>query len=317
MRFFLKAVVIAVCIASGAGAVAAGEVLNELIATVNNYPITALDLDIAVQEFKQSRAPRDHRNLESQVLDQLINKAIIDIVLEEEAVFISDKRVNSWVEEEQKRMNLTPEQYEKLLQKEKHMTVDEFKEEIREQMKRQNVMQLRVDTPNPTRQQIESWYRKNKQQIGKKYHIRMIQIKFTPGDTKDELRVNKMMKEAYAMAVNDFEGAAQKYSEHSSAARGGLLSWYRLDELIAMYPQVMVEKVYTTREGQVSDIFVAEGAYYIVKIDDTAAIKLEEVEDLIRQRIAAENQQAAFGKWLKDQRKLMAVEIYLKNYEEL
>lgn len=313
IRSFVKSTgIILICVFSQS--LYSQEVLNELVATVETYPITSVDLENAVNDFKKKKFPRDRRNIESQVLDELINDAIVEAVLDEEAVFISDEKINSWIESQQRELNLTPQEFEKALQNEQGITLEEFKKSIEKQMKRQNVMQLRVPQKIPSDAEINRWYQKNKEQLGYKYQIRIIEMKFKAGNMKDELRVNNGMKEAHAVALKNFDAAAKKYSEHSSGSRGGLLSWYRLDELMVMYSRSFVENVYKTSPGNVSGIFVHNNSYFIVKVDNVSAIELHEVRDIIASRLAAEGYEEKFSEWLEGQRGLMTVEIFLESY---
>ena len=70
----------------------AEELINDIVAIVGETPITALDLQQEKKNFKPSK--KENRNTESQVLDSLINRALIDSVLKEEVISIPESQVD-------------------------------------------------------------------------------------------------------------------------------------------------------------------------------------------------------------------------------
>jgi putative peptidyl-prolyl cis-trans isomerase len=292
-------------------------VLVDVVAVVANAPVTNLDLASEVERMQKRRGfKKEKRGLQSQALDTLIGRAIIDVIAREESVTISPERIKNQLKKEMDmRGILREEEYKKVIKRDTGLEFDDYKEEMARQLKTQQVMQLRVSVPNPTPSQVEEWYRQNKTRVGKKYNFRLI---FIPVHG-NELQVSNNMKAARAMGATSssgFASAAAKYSAHPTRARGGLMVDQRLDQLAQIDP-ILAGAVNGTPQGQTSQVFVgANGGYYCIRVESSRAIGLEEVYDNVRAILYSENEQIEYRRWLKEQRKRVAVTIYLKDYQE-
>lgn len=299
----------------------AGDVLNSIVAVVGNKPITRIDLDEAVTEFKSRKGVKktSGRNEESQVLDLLISRAIVDIVAREESISISDLRVNDAIERDMEMRGFKSEDaYDRVIRRETGLSLEDYRKELRHQLKTQQVVNLKVTVENPTPSQVEEWYRINKSKIGKKYLFRIIQMKYSTGNTQQELQVSKKMKTAQAQARRSeqaFIEAVKNYSDHPSKnSRGGLIGPLRLDE-IAQFDPTVAGMVQNTQPGRVSPVFVGRGAYYTIRVQDARDIGIEEIYDMIHSILYRENQEMAFQRWVAQQRRRESVTVFLGNYE--
>lgn len=292
-------------------------VLNDVVAVVANLPITTVDLAHEIDRMQKRRGfKREKRGLQAQALDTLIGRAIIDVIAREESVTISPERIaNSLKKEMDMRGILREADFIKSIKRDTGLEYEDYKEELSRQLKTQQVMQLRVSVPNPTPSQVEEWYRQNKTRVGKKYNFRMIYMPVVG----NELQVSNNMKAARAMGASSsagFASAAAKYSQHSTRGRGGLMVDQRLDQLAQIDP-ILAGAVNGTPPGTTSQIFVgANGGYYCIRVESSRAIGLDEVYDNVRAILYSQNEQIEYGRWLKEQRKKVAVTIYMKNYQE-
>ncbi len=292
-------------------------VLNDVVAVVATAPITSIDLEEEIARLKKLKTKsKDKRALESQALDSLIGRALIDVIAQEESVTISPERVQNAIRKEMDMRGVLREaEFQKMVKRETGMDFETYKDELAQQIKTQQVMQLRVSVPNPTPSQVEEWYRHNKARLGKKYTFRMIYIPVAG----NELKVSQQMKAARAMGASSSSGfakAATKYSHHSSASRGGLIVDMRLDQVAQIDP-ILAGALNGTPKGATSQVFVgSNGGYYCVRVENTRAIGLDEVYDNVRAILYNQNEKIEYARWLKDQRKRVAVTIYLKSYKE-
>lgn len=292
-------------------------VLNDVVAVVASAPITTIDLAQEVDRMKKRRIPvKDKRSVTSHALDTLIGRAIIDVIAREESVTISPERISNAIKKEMDmRGILREDDFKKIVKRDMGLSFDDYKEELTRQLKTQQVMQLRVSVPNPTPSQVEEWYRQNKNRVGKKYTFRMIYIPVAG----NELKVSQQMKAARAMGASSgagFAKAAAQYSAHPSKARGGLMVDLRLDQVAQIDP-ILAGAVNGTPLGTTSQVFVGgNGGYYCVRVESARAIGLDEVYDNVRAILYSQNEQIEYGRWLKEQRKKVAVTIYLKDYQE-
>lgn len=298
-------------------ALAASTVLVDVVAVVANAPITSIDLAQEVERMQKRKVPiKDKRSIKSHALDALIGRAIIDVIAREESVTISPERINNAIKKEMDmRGILREEEFKKVIKRELGLEFEDYKEELVRQLKTQQVMQLRVSVPNPTPSQVEEWYRQNKNRVGKKYTFRLIYIPVAG----NELKVSQQMKAARAMGASSSAGfakAAEQFSAHPSKKNGGLIVDLRLDQIAQIDP-VLAGAINGTPVGTTSQVFVgANGGYYCVRVESARAISLDEVYDNVRAILYSQNEQIEYARWLKEQRKKVAVTIYLKDYQE-
>ena len=294
------------------------DLLNRVVAIVGDRPITSIDLAMKKRQIKREKGrKKDHRGADSQALDLLIKRELVYLVAEEESINIKDRQVEDLIRKETKGRGLKSEKaLGKVIRKERGLSLDEYKENIKLQLITAQIFSLRVKIPPPKEKQIKQWYKKNKKAIGYKYRIRIIRKRYRKGDGADELRVSKIMNQAKVAARENFSKAARKYSDHPSKTRGGNLGWIRLDELVQKVDPFVANQVYTMKKRGLSRVFVGEKGYYIIKIEKITAISLEDIRDRIEMIIMTENRQDAFEKWAIEERKNVAVKILLNNYRE-
>jgi len=296
----------------------AATVLNDTAALVANTPVTTVDITHEVDRMQRRRNfKRDaKKNLTSQALDLLIGQAIIDTIAREESVTISPERIkNALRKEMDQRGILKEDDFKKVVKRDTGMDYEDYKDELSRQLKTQQVMQLRVSVPNPTASQIDEWYKQNKGRVGKKYTFRLIYIPVAG----NELAVSAQMKQARALGASSsagFANAVAKYSQHASKGRGGLMIDMRLDQVAQIDP-ILAGAVNGTALGTTSQVFVGStGGYYCIRVEGARAIALDEVYDNVRAILYSQNEQVEYGRWLKEQRKKVAVTIYVKDYQE-
>jgi len=295
------------------------DLLNEVVAMAANKPVTLMDLEIEKEKFlKNKEIPRDHRNIESQVLDMLIAEKIVDIVAEEESIIISEDKINNYIKQEMKARNIPglPE-FEKILKSDLKISLEEYKSELSKQLKTQQIMQLKVAAQIPKEDDLEKWYRANKSKIGNKYLTALVLMKYPADNVKEELRVNKLMNEVRLIALENFSAAASKNSDHPSASKGGTLPWLRLDQLAQEESPMLAQMVMQLKKNEISPVSKGESGYFFVKLLDTKSVELDDIKEQVRNLLYSQNQQAAFVGWIKEERKKVAVKIFLKNYQEL
>lgn len=299
-------------------AISSDEILNQVVALVADRPITQIELDEEISRIsKDKNFRRDRRNLKSQALDQLIHREIVEKTLEEEFLNVNDTQVDDYIKREMQSVGMTSmSQFENALRQEKGISLKDYRETIRDRIKVENVMQLRVNTPSPTDQQVQKWYNKNRSQLGKKYKVRIIRMRYNPNDLQDELRINKQMKEARAAALQDFAAAATKYSDHPTRGNGGYMGWFLPHELNQAEGKEVASMLFQVQPGKISNIFVANRAYYILKVERAITPSLDDVRELATNYVASENRAEAFAQWLREERKRVAIQIFLKGYQK-
>ena len=295
------------------------DTIANVVAVVGNIPITNFDLANETAALKKRRGWRkDKRDIKSQVLDLLISRAIVDFIAQQESVTVSQERVENHIKKEMGRMGIKNEKtYWNLIYQRTRLRPGDYKRETKRRLKTQQVVQLRVSVPNPTPSQIQEYYKiRGKREFPPKVLVRMVRMRYKKGNTKDEYRVSKLCRSAHAMARRNFAGAAKKYSDDGSKGRGGLLGWQHLHELAGIDP-ILAGAVNNTRTGTMTQRFNGDGACYFAKVESRKAVPIDDVYEIVRAKLYAQNEEAAFAQWVKQQRKRVSVNVFLDKYQEL
>lgn len=291
------------------------QLINQVVALVGDIAITQSDLEENIGLFKiKKNIKKDKRDIESQTLDHLISQAIVDYAAKEESLKISENQIDQEINRQMAAQGITDiEKFKALIKKELKLTWQQYREETKNQLLVRQIMQIRVPVTPPDEQEIRQWYNKNKRKLGKKYLARIIQMRFKGGNYQDELRVSKSMKAARTLALNDFVTAAKKYSQHASASQGGSIGWVRPEE-IALQDPFLAGAIANSPNGKVSQVFVGQGAYYIVKVEKSAPIQYDEVHNYITAFLYNQKEQDAFAHWLQEERKRLSIQIFAEGY---
>ncbi|MES0489090.1 MAG: peptidylprolyl isomerase [Leptospirales bacterium] len=304
----------------GGGFLFSAELINDIIAVVGDLPITSYDLAEEKKFFtKRAEYKKDGRNIDSRILDFLINRTIVFYNAKQEAVTISDARVEDSLKQQMAGQGTKTEKaFERLVKKQFGFTLAEYREEVRFNMLSQSILQMKVQIPPPEDKEVEQWFKKNKRKLGKKFKIRLIRKRYKQNDVKDELKINRLLDSARQEALKDFSAAARKYSDHSSRSSGGALGWLNEQEIYAvdMYVLNMVMQFIKQKGRGVTPVFKGKGYYYIVKIDAYRSVEYADVKEYVKSMLYNIKRSDAFKDWLKLERKRISVIIYMKQYQK-
>jgi peptidyl-prolyl cis-trans isomerase SurA len=107
-----------------------------------------------------------------------------------------------------------------------------------------------------------------------------------------------------------FPEAAGKYSQDSSAAKGGWLGFFRRGALSGELERAIDQ----LKEGEMSEPILTEPGIHIVRLEErtTGDIRpLDKVRETIREKLYEEAAERQFGEWRKELRKNAHIEIFL------
>ena len=130
----------------GGGFLFSAEIINNVIAVVGDIPITNHELDVEKKFFtKRPEYTKDGRNIESRILDFLINRTIVLYIGKQESITISDARVEDAIQQQIKGQGIKNLQtFERLIKKQMGFTMAEYREEMRFTLLTQSILQMRI-----------------------------------------------------------------------------------------------------------------------------------------------------------------------------
>ncbi len=213
--------------------------------------------------------------LRQKALEELINGKVLLVKAEKDTnINISDsdveKEVDSRIGMILKQNGIDMETFGQMLRKQQNLSVQEFRDELRRQIKHelvsQHVQQLYVSS-TMTKSDVTNFYEEYKDSLpsaGKSVLLSKIHVTVSPSQSVREQaykKINNIRKKLENGA--DFGDMARKYSEGPDAENGGVLGFIAKGTL----SQIAFEKqIFSLDVGQTSEPFETRLGWHIVKI---------------------------------------------------
>lgn len=288
------------------------EPVDRIVAIVNDDAITLSELNETYLPFAQqireaNNPPEVEREmifkLRQEILNKLIDQKLTDQETERLRVSVGDKEVDQRIEQIKSEHFLTEEDIRKTLAAQGY-TLEEYRERIKEQLLRVKLINIEVKSKIAVSgKEIQDYYEEHKEEYQgrQKYHLRTILIKASPlaraGQKKAALeKIESIVRELKSGAA--FDDLAKKYSQDGTAAAGGDLGLFTLDELLPEFR----EMVLWMGEGEISPILETPKGYQILMLQEIKKIPgktLEEARIGIQERIYRESVGEKYKAWLK------------------
>lgn len=295
------------------------ESLNQVLAIVGSISITTIDFEEGAERYKviSKFAPpsRTRQSLRSQIIDFLIDRAIVDIVAEEESIQVNEKRIESEIEKRMEQTGSTDlEQFKRSIVQQTGMSYDDWLKDLPYQIKKGQLLQIRVSTPMPSEQEIRAWYNKNKAKVGYELKFREIAIEPKNSSIDEESRVYNEISSIRNQVIKDptlFRLIASgPRNESRFKAAGGLVNWVPAFEIYKQSP-VLASIATQTKVDKISDIYRDEKKRYcILHVEGMRATPIDSVRRGIQGILFRDKEQQAFEDWLNNMRNEIAITTY-------
>jgi peptidyl-prolyl cis-trans isomerase SurA len=286
------------------GALAHAELVDRIAAIVNTEVIplseverraapelTRVDQEVTGPERAQKRAAVLKRTL-----DALIDEKLVDNELRELKVTITDKDVDTAIEEVKKSYNINDEQLAQAVGRE-GFTMAEYRDSMRKQIGRYKLINEKIrKNVKVSEADVQSEYDRMTHTEGQDYevHVRHILIavpKNAPGAEveKARLKAGTVSEEARQPGV-DFAELARKRSEGSSSSDGGDLGFFKRGTMVPEFERV----AFGLKAGEISDPVRTQFGWHVLKLEEIRTLGIKplaelkpEIEDRLR-RVQAE-----------------------------
>jgi putative peptidyl-prolyl cis-trans isomerase len=301
------------------GELKAGESLNQILAIVGNISISQIDFEKAEDKYKilSKFAPpsRKKSSYRSQVLDFLIDRAIVNIISDEESISINQKRIDLEVEKRMENMGFNNlEAFKKNILVQTGMTYEMWYDDLPYQIKKSQLLQFRVNTPPPSDTEVKNWYNKNKAKVGLEVKYREIILVPANDSIEEETKVHQELQDMRSKILKDPSAfkliASSPRNDSKNKLNGGLVNWIPGFELFKT-SRIMGSVVSQTQPGKVSEIFRDEkNRYVIVMVEGSRATPVESIKRGIQNILYKEKEEESFEQWVESQRKVVPISIY-------
>jgi peptidyl-prolyl cis-trans isomerase SurA len=303
----------------------ADDVIEEIIARVNNQIITHSEFLHGKEELKKEAQQQDPANADKFVADR--DKDVLRDLIDQQLLLekgkdlglTADTEVIKRLDEMRKDMKLgSMEELEKAAQSQ-GISFEEFKQNLRNQIITQQVIGREVGSRlTPSKEDIQKFYDTHKGDMAQPETIRLSEILVStdpkPNDSTDEAqRLQAAQAKAEDLLAQirkgaSFEEVTKKNSDGPSAAQGGDLGEFKRGALA----KALEDKTFVMKAGEVSDVIRTKQGFVILKVaehHDAGMPALSEVKAKIQDAIYMEKLQPALREYLTKLREEAFIDI--------
>ena len=285
------------------------KVINKTVATVDGEVILMSEYERrarpVIEEYEKFLTGPDKeikiKELKEKIIEQMIDEKILIQEGKKKKIKVNNKEIQDGIEEIKKRF-ATEEEYNQELAKQ-GISGEKFKEQVKEQLMVIKLIdqEVKAQVVSPTDSEIEDFYKQNEAEMvePEQVRVRHILIKVDENTNKEEAlkRIKEILKEA-KKGKTSFAELAKKYSEDTSAPRGGDVGFFIRGQMVRKFEEV----AFALQVGQISDVVETEYGYHIIQcIEKKAGEKksLEEIRDYLRNFIFQKRMEERYEKWLR------------------
>jgi peptidyl-prolyl cis-trans isomerase SurA len=301
------------------------EVVDKIIAVVNDDIITLYDLNSAFEPYKnnieKTYKGSDKETIIKQSGESFLQRMIDNMLIEQEAkkagtsATVREEDVMNVIHDMLMKQNISMQDFLKKLERE-GSSIEAVKKEIRSQMIRMKLLKREVkDKIIVTDEEIGEYYNKHRQEYEGKESVRMKQILLLLPSSANDTVKNKIKKEAFHLREliirgESFDLLAAKYSQGPAVAQGGDVGFIEKGTII---PEVETV-AFSLPQEQVSEVIESRIGFHIIMVVDKRGAGLKPmamVREEIKTKIEEEKLEKKYEEWISSIRAKSHIEIKL------
>jgi peptidyl-prolyl cis-trans isomerase SurA len=308
-----------------APAFAAGQVVEEIVARVNNQIVTRTEYLRSKEELRKEAMQQDPVNADKLIAekDKDVLRDLIDqqLLLEKgkDMGITGETELVKKLDEMRKQMNLeTMDDLEKAAEAQ-GVSYEDFKQNLRNQIITQEVIGREVGQRlQISKEDEEAYYDQHKEDFAQPEEIRLSEILIStdkkPNDPRDE---NQVLADAQAKADGvleqikkgaKFEDLAKKDSDGPGAADGGDLGLFKRGVLA----KELEDKTFAMKAGEISDVIRTKQGFIILKVtqhQEAGIPPLNQIESRVQDLVYVKKIQPALRAYLTKLREDAFIEV--------
>lgn len=250
------------------------QLLDRIVAVVDDNVITQVQLDERVTEFSQQIAQGQGRMppkdiMQKQVLEHMVLDSIQMQLASRAGIKIDDNALNTALTDIARRNDMSLEAFANQIRSE-GTKWSEFREQIRKQIAIGHLRQSEVGRRvHVSEREIDQFLvsANAKALFSYDLHLANIVIQLPEKPSKEDIDAKKQLAKQIVDELEqgaDFASTAVRYSNAENALNGGDLDWRPANELPTLYTQAAE----TLKVGDVSQPLMAGNGFHIIKLVD-------------------------------------------------
>jgi len=301
-------IAIMLCSLIGIKAARGAELVDRIVAVVNNEVITLSELKDHAVKFNLN--PEDPKVLKDG-LEDLIEQTILYQQARKFGVKVTDRDVDIAIEGVKKQFRLNDKDLGEAL-KERNVTMADFRRQWKRQLLNQKIMRRLIGTKVAvTEDEIVKEYENKYGKISKETQTEISHILIKVEGSRSDEEARRLAENLFERANSgeNFAKLAKKYSEDpNSTDKGGDLGFFKKGELAAPLQKV-IDK---TKEGEVVGPVKSTAGYHIIKVikrTKSGEMAMDKtLEDEIRQQIYKRRVEKTLKRWIKEVKETAYIE---------
>jgi parvulin-like peptidyl-prolyl isomerase len=301
--------------------ISAGEVIDRIVAKVNDDIITLSELEkLVYSEAKvntgtESEKRRIFNKEKKNVLNKIIEQKLLLHYAKLNRLEATKNDIDNAIEDIKMNNNFSDEVLQAALERE-GMTMKIYRTSLKQQITLSKVLNAKVRSRIKINEKdAESYYSKNKKKFLKPVEIKAYHIIFVINNKEDKVKTAKQKKKALrvlklARKGEEFEELARTHSEGPSKDTGGDLGWVKKGAMIPSFEKA----AFSLRKGEISSLVKTDYGYHIIKVVDRREAKnrtLDEARDKIKKILFKNKYDNKYDKWMAELKKNAFIEVYL------
>ena len=313
-RIALIALILA---ASGTIGLLAGEVIEEIVAIVNDEIITLSQYkeyhDSLVQvlrsQFQGEEFEKQYAQMKSGIMDNLVTELLVLQLAKEKALNVNEQ-VRATVQKIMEENNIESEEQLRREMSRQGVDYDQFLKQIEENLLRQAVIFTEVDRVIAVDEsEGVNYYKLHQEEFIESEEYKLRAIYLSPAAREgDNLEALKQEISAKLDAGEDLAALSAEYSDSPLNQAQGDLGVFKKGEL----DKDLEKAVETLQAGELTPWVQAKNGWYILKLEEKKEARLksfEEVKKSIEEKIYNERRNQRIREFLKDLREKAYIKI--------
>jgi peptidyl-prolyl cis-trans isomerase SurA len=241
----------------------------DIVAVVDDAPISKIDLLVRLQLVLQSMGLKDSPQIRARLAPEVLRSLIDDMLKKTEAqrqgITATKAEVQRALAQIAAANNMSVEQFNKAIEQ-NPLVEQAFAEEAASQIAWEKLIRNKLaPTVNVTSQDIDEEMRRVKESFDKpQYEVAEIFISADQADQDAAARqsAERLMDQLRQGA--EFGRLAQQFSQTPTAAKGGLIGWIRPDQV----DQEIADVLLKMKPGEINGPIRSTGGYFILQLRD-------------------------------------------------
>jgi peptidyl-prolyl cis-trans isomerase SurA len=318
-RFIYPAFIFAIFVPS---VLSADNVVEEIVARVNNDIITRSEYQHEQQQLKEdcqhqdsSRTEQECQQTQKDALRGLIDRELL-LDKGKQLEITADTEVIKRLDEMRKQMKLNSLDDLEKAASAQGVSFEDFKQNMKTEIITQQVIQREVGSHmNVSSDEVKKFYEEHKSELARPEAVKISEILISTdqaGDDQQKIDALKAKAEDLVKQIRggaSFEDLAKKESQDPSGAQGGDLGVFERGKLAKQ----LEDMTFAMKKGDVSDAIRTKQGFVILKVTEhqTAGVPpLSDIEPRVQEAIYMQRLQPALREYLKKLREDAYVKVY-------